>query len=144
MSVLTTIIYCMCLPNGALTVLHCTSVLAAHRQYLCSGSRDTCLRLWDTGTQQCVRQQAIARNLVSRRGRGRGGKRGREGVILCLCVCICAFVYLEPEWLWNFVHTYIPTYVRMYICTSQTVKDYEWNLGAASVYMYACRSAVLS
>ena len=49
----------MCLPNGALTVLHCTSVLAAHRQYLCSGSRDTCLRLWDTGTQQCVRQQAI-------------------------------------------------------------------------------------
>ena len=78
-------------------MLHCTSVLAAHRQYLCSGSRDTCLRLWDTGTQQCVRQQAIARNLVSRRGEGEGRERREEGeggshfVSVCMHLCICIF-----------------------------------------------------
>jgi WD40 repeat protein len=36
-----------------------------HCEFLCSGGRDTNVKLWDTSTQQCIRDKAISRNIVT-------------------------------------------------------------------------------
>ena len=35
-----------------------------HSEYLCTGARDTTVKLWDTSTQTCVREKSISRNIV--------------------------------------------------------------------------------